>query len=192
MASPNSNRSNTTGPDTGFDRQEPSFYPVPPKSWVNALRMFLRDNPECNILYDLDYEHKDADLETAWGLALLNWVETPPRLAPVNFINHPARGVLLLWAAYYAITSVNLKLMRNELQYSDGDQSFSLNHQYKAMMQWGEGLRQRAETETKLIKGEINVQQAFGGSNSEFGHYFRELSGSGDPSGSGSGPPGET
>lgn len=189
MASPNSNRSNIKQPDTGFDRQEPSFYPVPPKSWTKALRMFLRDRAECNILYDLDYEHSDDDLEAAWGLALLLWVESPPRIAPVMFLDHPARGTLLLIAAYYAIQSVSMKLMRNELAYQDGDQSFSLNHQYKAMMQWAEGIRQRAESEMKLIKGEENAQAVFGGSNSEFGHFFRELSGDGS---GGAGSPGET
>lgn len=179
MASPNQNRSHTQEPDGGFDRQEPSFYPVPPKSWVKALRMFLRDRPECNILYDNDYEHKDEDLEAAWGLALLTWIESPPRITPVGYLAHPARATLLLLAAYFAIQSVNLKLMRNELTYQDGDQSFSLNHQYKAMTAWAQEQRERALSEMKLIKGEENAQQVFGGSNSEFGHFFRELGGNG-------------
>jgi len=181
---PNSNRSLTSDADRNFDRMEPSFYPVPPKSWVKALRRFLRDRPECNILYDNDYEHKDEDLEDAWGLALLTWIESPPRIAPVKFADHPARGTLLIIAAYYAIQSVAMKLMRNELAYQDGDQSFSLNHQYKSMVGWAEGLHQRALQEMKLIKGEENAQAVFGGSNSEFGQYFRELGGGGDATGS--------
>ena len=183
MPSPNKNRSHITQADTGFDRIEPSFYPVPPKSWVKALRMFLRDHPECNILYDNDYEHKDEDLETAWGLALLNWIESPPRLAPVGYLGHPARGTLLALAAYYAVISVNLKLMRNELAYQDGDQSFSLNHQYKAMTSWAQELKERALNDMKMIKGEENAQQVFGGTNSEFGHFFRELGGDGGGAG---------
>jgi hypothetical protein len=184
VTNPNANRSNTNGTDTGFDRQEPAFYPVPPKSWVRALQMYLRDRPECNILYDCDYEHSVEELEAAWGLALLNWIESPPRISPVRYLDHPARGVLLLLAAYYAIMSVNLKLMRNELAYQDGDQSFSLNHQYKAMTGWAQEMRQSAIQEMKLIKGEENAQQVFGGSNSEFGHYFRELGGDGGSNGS--------
>lgn len=189
MVSPNSNRSNIKQPETGFDRIEPAFFPVPPKSWSRALRMFLRDRPECNILLDGDYEHSDEEIEAAWGFALLAWIESPPRLPPVSFLDHPARGTLLAIAAYYAIISVNLKLMRNELQYQDGDQSFSLNHQYKAMTQWAESIRQRALQEMKLIKGEENMNLAFGGSNSEFGHFFRELSGDGS---GGQGSPGES
>ena len=184
MASPNSNRSNIQQSDTGFDRLEPSFYPVPPKSWTKALRMFLRDRPECNILYDNDYEHSQEDLEAAWGLALLTWVEAPPRLTLVKFVDHPARGTLLLIAAYYAIQSVAMKLMRNELTYQDGDQSFSLNHQYKAMMGWAEGMQARAMNEMKMIKGEANAQLVFGGSNSEFGNYFRDMGGDGGGAGS--------
>lgn len=183
MASPNRNRSHIKQPDMEFDRTEPSFYPVPPQSWVQALRMFLRDRPECNILYNNDYEHSQDDLETAWGIALLTWIESPPRITPVGFQAHPARGTLLLLAAYYAITSVNLKLMRNELAYQDGDQSFSLNHQYKAMTAWANEQKERALTEMKLIKGEENAQQVFGGSNSEFGRFFGTFGGQGSDAG---------
>ena len=180
MGEPQHEQEGTKSADAQHARRIFSFHPIPPQFFVDELRFFLRDNAPENILMDLREESTNQDLSRAWGLALMDWNETPPLLRRRTFANHPAPYHLLLKAASLAINTVSLMLMRNEMEYQDGDQSFSINKQYKAMLAWASELKQDYTVQKARVKAELNVAQVFGGSGSEFGNQFREIGGLGD------------
>lgn len=157
------------------------MFPVPPQYYVDELRFYLRDNAPENILLDLRSESDDDQLRRAWGRALTDFNETPPRFRVMyTFQTCPAPFLLLKKAAAEAIRSVVFSYIRNELQYTDGDQNFSLNHQWRPFLELGNQLNQEYEMEKKRVKMEINAMQVFGASPSEFGMRFAELGGYGD------------
>jgi len=180
MGNPSHEQPGTKSADATHARRTFSFHPIPPQFFVDELRFFLRDNAPENVLLDLRLESKDADLQRAWGLALMDWVETPPRIRSVTFANHPAPYHLMLKAAAIAIKTVAIWLMRNEMDYQDGEQSFKINHQYRSMLGWAADYLQDYNAGKARIKAELNVKQVFGGSSSEFGASFRQLGGLGD------------
>ena len=156
--------------------QDESFYPKPPKHWVDVLRTYLRDFAPKNILRNQDFESTPEQLELAWGLALMHWNQTPPTFIPVGFLTHPKRLLLLYKAAIEVVRMVSMELMRNELDYTDGDERYNINSQYRAMLEWST----RLDTEYKDLllksKTEINSSAGWGGSTSEFGLHFPHLS----------------
>lgn len=180
MGKPSHEQQFTASEDRNEARKKYSFHPIPPQFFVDELRFFLRDNAPENVLLDLRLESKDSDLARAWGLALMDWNETPPTIRKVGFANHPAPYHLMLKAATIAIRTVAIWLMRNEMEYQDGDQSFRINHQYRSMLAWADNYKQDYELGKRRIKAEANVRQVFGGSSSEFGNVFREIGGLGD------------
>ena len=183
MAEPGHEQQGLSVGDATHAKRTFSFHPIPPQFFVDELRYFLRDNAPENILLDLRLESKDEDMRRAWGLALMDWNETPPRIRSVTFASHPAPYHLMLKAAAIAIKTVAIWLMRNEMEYQDGDQSFKINHQYRSMLGWAESYLQDYNAGKARIKAELNVRQVFGGSASEFGASFRQLGGLGDTGG---------
>lgn len=163
--------------------QKPSFYPVPPRYYIDALRAYLRDWRMQNLLYDLKYEHTDEQLAEAWGRAALNYIESPPTI-PIdgtsgNCFSSLPRYTLMLKATAEAITSLAWQLMRNETSYQDGDQSFSINHQWKSLVQQANQLNAEYNQERMRQKAELNANLVYMGVHSEFGNYFQDLSGQG-------------
>jgi hypothetical protein len=139
------------------------------------LRTYLRDFAPKNILRNQEFESTPEQLELAWGLALMHWNQTPPTFVGVGFLNHPKRLLLLYKAAIEVVRMVSFELMRNELDYTDGDERYNINSQYRAMLDWAT----RLDTEYKEIlmrsKTEINSSAGWGGSTSEFGLHFPQL-----------------
>jgi len=165
----------------------PSFYPVPPEYFVEALRSYLMDVRNRNFMFDLDYAHSDQQLREAWGRALLDFNETPPRFSRIFSFTDAPRYILLKKAASEALFSLMNYMQRNETSYQDGEQSFQINHQWKAIAQTANMLNEEYKQERMRIKMEINANLVYLGANSEFGNYFRELSAGGPDPGNGAG-----
>lgn len=153
----------------------PSFYPVPPEYFVEALRSYLMDVRNRNFMFDLDYAHTDQQLREAWGRALLDLNESPPRFNRTFTFRDAPRYILLKKAAAEALFSLITYMQRNETAYQDGEQSFQINHQWKALAQTAHALNEEYKQERMRIKMEINANLVFWGSHSEFGNYFRDL-----------------
>ena len=155
--------------------QDESFYPTPPKHWVDVLRMYLRDFAPKNLLRNQEFESTPEQLELAWGIALMHWNQTPPTFVPVGFLNHPKRLFLLYKAAIEVVRMVSFELMRNELDYTDGDERYNINSQYRAMLEWSNRLDVEYKELLTRAKTEINSSAAWGGSASEFGLHHNQL-----------------
>lgn len=170
------------GSDRTMSISVPSFYPVPPEYFVSALRSYLRDFRNKHFLFDLKYAHEDQDLREAWGRALLDFNETPPRFNRVfTFVDSP-RYILLKKAASEALFSLINYMQLNETAYQDGEQSFQINQQWKSIAQEANRLNEEYKSERMRIKMEINSNLVFHGAHSEFGNYFRDLqAGGADP-----------
>lgn len=169
----------TQSDSVGLNRR--FMFPVPPQYFVDELRFFIRDSAPENILLDLRSESDDDQLRRAWGRALMDFNETPPRFrTPYTFQTCPVPYLLLKKAAAETIRSVVMWYIRNELQYTDGDQNFSLNHQWRPFLEFANQLNGEYESEKRRVKTEINALQVFGASPSEFGLRFAELGGYSD------------
>lgn len=152
-----------------------SFYKKPPKTWVDALKLYVRDFASDNILLNQLDESTVEQYEMAWGLALDWWNNSSPRLAPVGYLSHPFRSGLMWFAAAILMRSVVMRQMRNELDFTDGGVAGRINTQWKNMLAWAEGLHAEAKEGMARVKTELNSSLAWGGSSSEFGAYFPSL-----------------
>lgn len=170
MPYPNQNPNVFDGPG-----QDESFYPKPPSHWVDVLRNYLRDFAPKNILRNQEFESTPEQLELAWGLALMHWNQTPPTFGAVGFLNHPKRLFLLYKAAIEVVRMVSFELMRNELDYTDGDERYNINSQYRAMLDWATRLDTEYKDLLSKAKTEINASAGWGGSTSEFGLHLSQL-----------------
>lgn len=168
--------------DVSIKGTVPSFYPVPPEYFVTALRNYLRDFRNRNLMFNLDYAHTPEQLREAWGRALLDFNETPPRFTRVFTFSNAPRYILLKKAASEALFSLVNYMQLNETAYQDGDQSFQINAQWKSLIQEANRLNEEYKQERMRIKAEMNANLVFWGSHSEFGNYFRDLGvGGSDP-----------
>jgi len=174
MAEPPNN-----SPPAGGSDDEDSFFPLPPKKWIEALRNYLRDQRDLNILLDNDFESTDAQLGDAWGAALMDWNATPPDVGQVSFANFPMGGryALRLKAACEALKSASIFHARNELNYQDGNTAYSINDKWKNFMQLIDRWEQEYSQLKLSIKTQINMEQAWGGAPSEMSRGYNSSSG---------------
>ncbi len=155
--------------------QEDMFPEKPPKNWLETLRLYLRDIAEKNILLNQDEESDAKQLELAFAIALNDWNSSSPRLTTVTYHTHPWRTGLLYRAAIEVIRSVSICMMRNELDYQDGDETYQINNQYRSMLAWSNELLTEYNAGKQRVKTELNSSNAWGGSASEYSWMFPNL-----------------
>lgn len=133
---------------------------------IAYVRLYMRDFPELNRL-TLGYESSPRMI--AWAVidALDDWNSTPPFLGNAGLENHPSTNLLCRGTMLALIESVAMLQMRNQLNFTDGGISVSVNDKAPMLMQWLSMMRGQYEDKKARFKSSMNVEMAFIGA----GHF---------------------
>lgn len=135
---------------------------------ADALRTLLKDRPEMNKLLGNKYENDPKALELCIWMALDDWNNTPPPISPVKLENHPAKSLLLQYAALLALRSAGIWHSREQMPSSDGGTSADDHAKFSQYQGWIQNLFNQYQTDKINIKKSLNLQNAFGGFASEY------------------------
>lgn len=134
----------------------------------DALRTYLKDIPEMNKLLGNKYENDPKALEQFIWMALDDWNITPPPLEPVKLETHPAKSLLLQYAAILALRSAGFWHSRERMPSSDGGTSADDHAKFGEYQGWIGNLFNQYQTDKNNIKKSLNLKNAFGGFASEY------------------------
>lgn len=150
--------------EVGTDSQL-SATPIPSASkrmneMIAYVRQYTRDFPELNRLTQ---GYESSPRMVAWAIvdALDDWNSTPPFIGGADLRNFPSVSLLARGAALSLIESVTMLQMRNQLNFTDGGISVSVNDKGPMLMQWLSMMRARYDQQKMAMKASINIESAF-------------------------------
>lgn len=136
------------------------------RSFVQMVRLYLRDFPELNRLIAGE---ETSDRMIAWCVldALSNFNGTPP-ITTYSLDDLLARGqqhLMLRITVECVIESVGLLQTRNHINYSDGGINVGVNDKTPLLMNWLQYFRAYTEQLKKQVKVAFNINSILGPSN---------------------------
>ncbi len=137
---------------------------------IAYVRLYMRDFPELNRLCQ-GYENSPRMI--AWAIvdALDDWNTTPPFIGSASIDSFPSRSLLCRGTVIALLESVAMLQMRNQISFSDGGITVSVNDKAPMIMQWLSMMKSNYEDKKVKMKSSMNVEMAMDG----FGHsseYF--------------------
>jgi hypothetical protein len=135
---------------------------------VDVLRTYIKDIPEMNKLLGNKYENDPKTLELCIWMALDDWNVTPPPLPPVKLENHPAKSLLIQYAALLCLRSAGIWHSRERMPSSDGGTSADDHAKFAEYQGWIGNMFNEYQANKNNVKKSINLQNAFGGFSSEY------------------------
>ena len=144
------------------------------KLTTDELRMFLRDQPEWNILLD-DIEFSDKDIELAMKLTVGKW----NAITPVTNVTSPDQlneYVLLCGVCGFLLKSEGLRQLRNQLQTNDGNISpVGIDEKESLYYRWALHFQQEFKEYATKIKIQENMESIMGPCDNGFGSGYRYI-----------------
>lgn len=137
---------------------------------IAYVRLYMRDFPELNRLI-AGYENSPRMI--AWAIvdALDDWNTTPPLIGNISIENFPGRHLLARGAVIALLESVAMLQMRNQLTFSDGGITVSVNDKAPQLMQWINLMKASYEEKKSRLKSSLNIEMAMVGAG-HFSEYF--------------------
>jgi len=142
---------------------------------VEEIRMFLRDQPDYNILMD-DIEFENTDIERAMRLTVAKWNAT----TPITNLTSPAQlneYVLLCGVCCILLRSEGLRQVRNQFVTQDGNISqVGLDEKEALYLKWAMYFCEEFERLAKEMKIQQNMESLLDdrcGGESGFGSGYR-------------------
>ncbi len=129
---------------------------------ISYVRLYMRDFPELNRLTQ-GYESSPRMI--AWAIvdALDDWNTTPPFLGACSIEDFPSKHLLCRGATIALLESISLLQMRNQLTFSDGGITVSVNDKAPMIMQWMSMMKASYEDKKVKMKSSMNVEMAMDG-----------------------------
>ncbi len=124
---------------------------------TDEIRMFLRDQPEYNILLD-DVEFEDKDILLAMKLTVSKWNAITPmtNMTDPNSLNS---YILLFGVCGFLLKSEGLRQVRNQLQTQDGNISpVGMDEKESLYMRWASHFQNEFATRAQALKIQANVE----------------------------------
>ena len=137
---------------------------------VAYVRLYLRDFPELNRLV-AGYESSPRMI--AWAIvdALDDWNSTPPFLGAATIESFPSKHVLCRGATISLLESVAMLQMRNQLTFTDGGITVSVNDKAPMLMQFISMMKASYEQKKSQMKASMNIEMAMVGTG-HLSEYF--------------------
>ena len=139
----------------------PSLVSFTPQSLIEIIRRFLRDTPKLNELKG-KIESDDDDIKLAINMAISDWNNTPPLIAPVGLDNFPCPNWLIMASAMFILESAGVLQYRNELAYSDSGVTVNPWSKGPAYFNTAGMWSKMVENQKRDFKYSLNVSQTFG------------------------------
>lgn len=132
------------------------------------IRMFMRDQPEYNILLD-DIEFADSDITRAMRLAVAKWNAIPP-ITSMPDASQMNEWVLLCGVCCILLKSEGLRQMRNQLQTQDGNIApVGLDEKEAIYLKWSMVFCEEFERLAKQAKIQQNMESILSSGSGGFG-----------------------
>lgn len=137
---------------------------------VEEIRMFLRDQPNYNILLE-DIEFKDEDIQLAMRLTVARY----NALTPQTSLTSPAQlneWILLCGVCCILFRSEGARQLRNQLVTQDGNIApVGLDEKEDLYLKWSMHFCNEFDEKAQKIKIQDNMESAYGG----FGSGYRYI-----------------
>jgi len=133
---------------------------------IAYVRLYMRDFPELNRL-TAGYENSPRMIAWAIADALDDWNTTPPFIGAASIESFPSQSLLCRGAVINLLESVGMLQMRNQLTFSDGGITVSVNDKAPMIMQWVSMMKASYEDKKVRMKSSMNVEMAMDGT----GHH---------------------
>jgi len=136
-------------------------------SFVNMVRVFMRDHAELNRLIAGE---ESSNRQILWAvLDALDDFNTESPFTRFGVGTFPSRSLLIRATVISLLTSVGLLQTRNHLQFSDGGITVGINDKTPFLQSWIQLLKSEYEEKKKKLKVAYNIESAWdGGINSEY------------------------
>lgn len=136
--------------------------------------MFLRDQPEYNILLD-DIEFEDADIALAMKLSVSKW----NAITPVTNLTSPDQlneYILLCGCCGFLLKSEGLRQVRNQMQTQDGNISpVGLDEKEAIYMRWAKHFQEEFKMMAQRLKIQENMEALLDTSSNWLGSGYRYI-----------------
>lgn len=136
------------------------------RSFVQMVRLYLRDFPELNRLIAGE---ETTDRMIAWCVldALSNFNGTPPltQYSLDQLLSRGQQHLMLRITVECIIESVGLLQTRNHINYSDGGINVGVNDKTPLLMNWLQYFRAYTEQLKERVKVALNIEGILGPSN---------------------------
>lgn len=141
---------------------------------VKSVRNFIRDKRELNRVLGGEFESSDDEIKQAIMQALLDWNMSPPPIPHVTLATHPAKHLLVLGAAIYALQGAAIWHSREHMPSTDGGTSADDHAKASEYGAWLEKLSREYESKKSDIKTALNISMALNGMStpSEYSSYY--------------------
>jgi hypothetical protein len=137
---------------------------------VEEIRMFLRDQPNYNILLE-DIEFKDEDIQLAMRLTVARY----NALTPQTSLTSPAQlneWILLCGVCCILFRSEGARQLRNQLVTQDGNIApVGLDEKEDLYLKWSTHFCNEFDEKAQKIKIQDNMESCYGG----FGSGYRYI-----------------
>lgn len=121
------------------------------------IRMFMRDQPEYNILLD-DVEHSEEQILLAMKLTVAKWNAITP-VTTLTSAEQMNEYVLLCGVCGFLLKSEGIRRVRNEVKTRDGNIApVGLDDREDVYLKWAGHFQQEFERYTKNIKIQQNME----------------------------------
>ena len=141
------------------------------KLTTDEIRMFLRDQPDYNILLD-DVEFEEKDINLAMKLTVAKW----NALTPVTNFTSPDQlneYVLLIGVCGFLLKSEGLRQLRNAMRARDGNiDQVNMDEKEALYLKWATHFQREFKEVAKNIKIQNNMESLLDGC-SGFGSGYR-------------------
>lgn len=128
----------------------------------DQVRIFLRDNPQKNILLD-DVQFTDPELDLALEMTISAYNSVTPQtmLTPSSFPLH-LRYVALIGTVRWLLNSESFLQVRNQATYQDGDVApIGIDDKQAAYAQLARLLKEEWDELVRGIKSQNNMESAY-------------------------------
>lgn len=136
------------------------------RSFVQMVRLYLRDIPELNRLVTGE---ESSDRQIAWAVldALSDFNGTPhlTTLSLEDLLARQQHALLLRMTVISLIESVGLLQTRNHLNYSTGATNVGVNDKTPLLMEWLRYYKSFTEQMKQRVKVALNIEGILGPSN---------------------------
>jgi hypothetical protein len=136
--------------------------------------MFMRDQPEYNILLD-DIEFSDPDIVRAMKLTVAKWNAHPPIIGNITSPDQLNEWVLLCGVCCLLLKSEGLRQKRNQLQTQDGNIApVGLDEKESLYLKWSMVFCEEFERLCREAKIQQNMESIITGTGNclRSGYYY--------------------
>jgi hypothetical protein len=141
---------------------------------TDEIRLFLRDQPEYNILLD-DIEFEDKDINNAMRLTVAKWNAMPP-ITNVTTPDQLNEYVLLCGVCGFLLKSEGLRQVRNQMVTQDGNISqVGIDEKEAIYFRWATHFQSEFKEFAQRLKIAQNVESLIDPCMSGFSSGYRYI-----------------